>query len=78
MAKNIPPLNPLRVFEAVARLGSFTRGADELHVSQSAVSRQISLLEDYLQVKLFNREQRGISRKSAPRLPALRPPPRTC
>jgi LysR family transcriptional regulator, glycine cleavage system transcriptional activator len=61
MAKTIPPLNPLRVFEAVARLGSFTKGADELHVSQSAVSRQISLLEDYLQVKLFNREQRGIS-----------------
>lgn len=61
MAKTIPPLNPLRVFEAVARLGSFTKGAEELHVSQSAVSRQISLLEDYLQVKLFNREQRGIS-----------------
>ena len=67
MAKNIPPLNPLRVFEAVARLGSFTRGADELHVSQSAVSRQISLLEDYLQVKLFNREQRGISLTDAGR-----------
>lgn len=67
MARTIPPLNPLRVFEAVARLGSFTRGADELHVSQSAVSRQISLLEDYLQVKLFNREQRGISLTEAGR-----------
>jgi LysR family glycine cleavage system transcriptional activator len=67
MAKIIPPLNPLRVFEAVARLGSFTKGADELHVSQSAVSRQISLLEDYLQVKLFNREQRGISLTEAGR-----------
>jgi LysR family glycine cleavage system transcriptional activator len=67
MAKLIPPLNPLRVFEAVARLGSFTRGAEELHVSQSAVSRQISLLEDYLQVKLFNREQRGISLTDAGR-----------
>ena len=67
MAKIIPPLNPLRVFEAVARLGSFTRGAEELHVSQSAVSRQISLLEDYLQVKLFNREQRGISLTEAGR-----------
>jgi len=61
MAKTIPPLNPLRVFEAVARLGSFTRAAEELHVSQSAVSRQVSLLEDYLDVRLFNREQRGIS-----------------
>ena len=67
MAKTIPPLNPLRVFEAVARLGSFTRGADELHVSQSAVSRQISLLEDYLQVRLFIREQRGISLTEAGR-----------
>ena len=67
MAKLIPPLNPLRVFEAVARLGSFTKGADELHVSQSAVSRQILLLEDYLQVKLFNREQRGISLTGAGR-----------
>jgi LysR family glycine cleavage system transcriptional activator len=67
MARIIPPLNPLRVFEAVARLGSFTRGAEELHVSQSAVSRQISLLEDYLQVKLFNREQRGISLTDAGR-----------
>lgn len=67
MARTIPPLNPLRVFEAVARLGSFTRAADELHVSQSAVSRQVSLLEEYLDVKLFNREQRGISLTDAGR-----------
>jgi LysR family glycine cleavage system transcriptional activator len=67
MARTIPPLNPLRVFEAVARLGSLTRAADELHVSQSAVSRQVSLLEDYLDVKLFNREQRGISLTEAGR-----------
>jgi LysR family glycine cleavage system transcriptional activator len=61
MARTIPPLNPLRVFEAVARLGSFTKAAAELYVSQSAVSRQVSILEDYLDVKLFNREQRGVS-----------------
>lgn len=61
MARTIPPLNPLRVFEAVARLGSFTKAADELYVSQSAVSRQVSILEEYLDVKLFNREQRGVS-----------------
>ena len=60
MARSIPPLNPLRVFEAVARLGSFTRAAEELHVTQSAVSRQISILEDYLDVRLFQREQRGV------------------
>ncbi len=68
MAKIIPPLNPLRVFEVVARLGSFTKAAEELHVSQSAVSRQVSLIEDYLDVKLFNREQRGISLTEAGRL----------
>lgn len=67
MARTIPPLNPLRVFEAAARLGSFTRAADELHVSQSAVSRQISLLEDYLDIKLFKRDQRGISLTEAGR-----------
>jgi LysR family glycine cleavage system transcriptional activator len=61
MARKIPPLNPLRVFEAVARLGSFTKAADELYVSQSAVSRQVSILEEYLDVKLFTREQRGVS-----------------
>jgi LysR family glycine cleavage system transcriptional activator len=61
MTRPIPPLNPLRVFEAAARLGSFTRAAEELHVSQSAVSRQVSILEDYLNVKLFNRELRGIT-----------------
>jgi LysR family glycine cleavage system transcriptional activator len=60
MSRAIPPLNPLRVFEAVARLGSFTKAAEELYVSQSAVSRQISLIEDYLGVKLFDREQRGV------------------
>ena len=61
MGRVIPPLNPLRVFEAVARLGSFTRAADELHVSQSAVSRQVSIIENYLDVKLLNREQRGVT-----------------
>jgi LysR family glycine cleavage system transcriptional activator len=61
MTRSIPPLNPLRVFEAAARLGSFTRAAEELHVSQSAVSRQVSILEDYLNVKLFKRELRGIA-----------------
>jgi LysR family glycine cleavage system transcriptional activator len=57
----IPPLNPLRVFEAVARLGSFTKAADELHVSQSAVSRQVLIIENYLNVKLLVREQRGVT-----------------
>ena len=61
MRRAIPPLNPLRVFEAVARLGSFTKAAGELHVSQSAVSRQVSIIENYLDVKLLIREQRGVT-----------------
>ncbi|MFM0176505.1 transcriptional regulator GcvA [Paraburkholderia sediminicola] len=60
MSKSLPPLNPLRVFEAVARLGNLTKAAEELHVSQSAVSRQITTLEGYLDVRLFTREARGV------------------
>lgn len=61
MARSLPPLNPLRVFEAVARLGNLTKAADEMHVSQSAVSRQVAVIEDYLDVKLFRRDQRGVT-----------------
>lgn len=60
MSRMVPPLNPLRVFECTARRGSFTKAADELYVSQSAVSRQVATLEDYLGVKLFIREQGGV------------------
>ncbi|ARU88905.1 LysR family transcriptional regulator [Pseudomonas sp. M30-35] len=59
--KSLPPLNPLKVFETVARLGNLTKAADELHVTQSAVSRQLGVLEKYLGVKLFTREARGVS-----------------
>lgn len=58
--RDIPPLNALRVFESVARLKSFSKAAEELHVSQSAVSRQISLLETYLEVQFFHRDRAGI------------------
>ncbi|CAM3967109.1 HTH lysR-type domain-containing protein [Bordetella tumbae] len=57
----IPPLNPLRVFEVVARLQNLTLAAQELHVSQSAVSRQLATLEGYLGVELFRREHRGVT-----------------
>ena len=60
MPRNIPPLNPLHVFEVVSRLGSFTKAARKLRVSQSAVSRQITVLEHFLGVSLFIRERRGI------------------
>lgn len=61
MARRIPPLNPLRVFEVVARTRNLTTAAQELHVSQSAVSRQIAVLEGYLGLELFRRERHGVT-----------------
>lgn len=61
MSRSIPPLNPLHVFEVAARLGNFTKAAEELNVTQSAVSRQIGTLENYLKVRLFNRDRTGVS-----------------
>ncbi|MFC3170357.1 LysR family transcriptional regulator [Paracoccus fontiphilus] len=54
-----PPLNALRVFEAVARTGSFRAAAESLCVTQSAVSHQIKHLEDWLGVSLFDRNGRA-------------------
>lgn len=61
MVHHLPPLNALRAFEAVARLGSFTRAAEELHVTRAAVSHQIKNLEDYLGLSLIERHSRSIS-----------------
>ncbi|PZQ50675.1 MAG: LysR family transcriptional regulator [Rhodovulum sulfidophilum] len=55
MAYRLPPLNPLRAFEATARHLSVTRAAEELHVTHSAVSHQIRTLEEALNVRLFKR-----------------------
>lgn len=55
------PLNALRVFEAVARLGSFTKAGDELGMTQTAVSYQIKLLEENIGEPLFLRRPRQIS-----------------
>src|SRR6056297_15264 len=57
----LPPLKALPVFEAVARLNSFSLAADELAVSQSAVSHQIKQLETYLGEQLFWRSGRTLS-----------------
>lgn len=57
--KRITSLTAMRTFEAVARTLSFTRAADELGVTQAAVSRQIRLLEDSLSVRLVHREAAG-------------------
>jgi LysR family glycine cleavage system transcriptional activator len=60
MQTAFPPLNPLRTFEVAARLCSLTLAAEELNVSQVAVSRQVKVLEEYLGVILFRRLHRGI------------------
>jgi LysR family transcriptional regulator, glycine cleavage system transcriptional activator len=59
LAWSVPPLNPLHVFEVASRVGSFTKAAEILSVSPSAVSRQIAALESYLDVRLFHRARDG-------------------
>ena len=53
MARRLPSLNSLRAFEAAGRLGLMKLAAEELHVTHSAISRQIQLLEATLDVRLF-------------------------
>jgi len=56
VSRRLPPLNGLKAFEAAARHESFTRAAEELNVTQGAVSHQVKALEENLGLKLFNRE----------------------
>src|ERR1051326_7908073 len=58
--KILPPLNSIRVFEAAARHQSFTRAAEELGMTQAAVSYQIKILEDRVGVPLFARMPRQV------------------
>ena len=60
MACRLPSLNGLRAFEAAARHESFTKAADELCVTQGAVSHQVKALEAELGVKFFNREPKRL------------------
>lgn len=72
MARHLPPLNALRVFEAAARHRSFARAAEELHVTPAAISQQIKLLEAYLGVTLFKRGRiLALSETSATVLPLV-------
>ncbi|THU04571.1 LysR family transcriptional regulator [Lampropedia puyangensis] len=80
MRRKIPSTHGLLAFEASARHESFTRAADELALTQSAICRQIASLEDYLGVALFRRTRRGVQlteagqsyyRQITPRLDAL-------
>src|ERR1700761_7286156 len=60
MRPRLPPLNSLKAFEAAARHESFTRAAEELFVTQGAVSQQVKALESGLGLKLFNRERQRL------------------
>jgi LysR family transcriptional regulator, glycine cleavage system transcriptional activator len=60
MPRRLPPLNALKAFEAAARHESFTRAAQELCVTQGAVSHQVKALEAELGLKLFNRERQRL------------------
>ncbi|PYE35433.1 LysR family glycine cleavage system transcriptional activator [Idiomarina fontislapidosi] len=58
--RKLPPLNALKSFEAAARHLSFTKAAEELFVTQAAVSHQVKALEEFLQIKLFIRRNRTL------------------
>src|SRR5215207_9221997 len=60
MLRRLPPLNALKAFEAAALHESFTRAAQELCVTQGAVSHQVKALEAEIGVKLFNRERQRL------------------
>ena len=74
MIYRLPPLNALRVFEAAARHLSFKDAANELSITQAAVSHQVKSLEEFLGVELFRRAGRGVQLTEAARacLPKLR------
>jgi len=60
MSRHLPALYALRAFEAAARHASFTRAAEELAITQSAVSRHIRTLEEYFACRLFQRQGRNL------------------
>src|SRR5256885_10463320 len=60
MRRSLPPLNTLRSFDAAARHQSFTRAAEEVCVTQGAVSHQVKALEVELGLQLFKRERNGL------------------
>ena len=60
MLRRLPALNALKAFEAAARHESFTRAAEELCVTQGAVSHQVKALELELNIKLFHRERQRL------------------
>ncbi|HXN16598.1 MAG TPA: transcriptional regulator GcvA [Usitatibacter sp.] len=67
MAHRLPPLSALRPFEAAARLESFSRAAEELHLTHGAVSRQVRALEQHLGTALFSRHGKRVALTGAGR-----------
>ena len=61
MRRKLPSTGALEAFEAAARHQSFTKAAEELSVTQSAVCRQVAALESFLDVRLFRRTRRGVT-----------------
>src|SRR5437764_4465919 len=68
MNGHLPPLSALRAFETAARLKSFSKAAEELHVTPAAISHQIHALEADLGVSLFHRLNRQVELTQAGRL----------
>ncbi|MEN0107485.1 MAG: LysR family transcriptional regulator, partial [Pseudomonas sp.] len=68
MSARLPGLYALRAFEAAARYASFTRAAEELSITQSAVSRHIRTLEEHFGCRLFQRSGRNLQLTEAARL----------
>jgi len=61
MSRPLPPLNSIRAFEAASRHLSLSRAAEELGVTQGAISKQVILLEDYIGAQLFERAPAGLT-----------------
>ena len=74
MKRNLPPLAWLRAFEAAARHLSFTHAAEELNLTQAAISKQVKLLEQFLREPMFQRKPRSLvlTKTGAAYLPKVR------
>ena len=68
MARRFPPLSALRPFEAAARLESFSRAAEELHLTHGAVSHQVRALEEHVGAPLFARHGKRVTLTAAGRV----------
>ena len=67
MIGRLPPLNACGAFEAVARLGSFSRAAEELNVTAGAISHQVKILEGWIGRQLFRRHTNSVVLTNAAR-----------